>query len=204
MKERIPPTQECEIARRQAAALPSIEFHRLHRANGHKSPDKEELGQACLDVKPMALRAIRAIAPLLEAEDIYQHACLQAVRAQASFRGDSKFSTWFVSIAVNCARSYCRPAIGPVRTPQLFPSVEEVLNLQCKIDNPEDQAILRQRENQVLEAVMKLSQPYLVAVVARYYCDMRIEEIAGLLGTSKSAIKSRLFQARLALHAMLQ
>src|SRR5271169_3911593 len=43
-----------------------------------------------------------------EAEDVVQDAALKAYRKLASFRGDSKFSTWLIAITLNEARGRLR------------------------------------------------------------------------------------------------
>src|SRR5215469_8292064 len=43
-----------------------------------------------------------------EAEDVVQDAVLKAYRKLASFRGDSKFSTWLIAITLNEARGRLR------------------------------------------------------------------------------------------------
>ena len=53
----------------------------------------------------MALSMLRNEA---DAEDAAQEACLKAYRNLASFRADSKFSTWLVSITLNVARNRLR------------------------------------------------------------------------------------------------
>ena len=53
----------------------------------------------------MALSMLRNEA---DAEDVAQEACLKAYRNLASFRADSKFGTWLVSITLNVARNRLR------------------------------------------------------------------------------------------------
>ena len=53
----------------------------------------------------MALSMLRNEA---DAEDVAQEACLKAYRSLASFRADSKFGTWLVSITLNVARNRLR------------------------------------------------------------------------------------------------
>src|SRR5580698_7213719 len=43
-----------------------------------------------------------------DAEDVAQEAFLKAFRNLANFRGEAKFSTWLISIALNEARSRLR------------------------------------------------------------------------------------------------
>src|ERR1700686_5268415 len=47
-----------------------------------------------------------------EAEDGAQEAVISAYRHLASFRGDAKFSTWLVTIAINEGRKRLRKAKG--------------------------------------------------------------------------------------------
>lgn len=164
----------------------------------------DSFGQACLNAKPMAVRAIRMVAPSLEPEDIFQCACLQAFKTRASFRGESKFSTWFVTIALNCARSQLRVQFRRSRTRDLFFVVDEALDVQSQNESPEDRLLHEERDNQIFRAIGALSELSRKAVLARYYGEMSIKEVAQSLGASESAVKARLLNARLALFAVLR
>lgn len=152
----------------------------------------------------MAMRAIRTVAPRLEAEDVYQSACLQAFRNRGKFRGEAKFSTWFVTIALNCARSQCRNYFQRSRTPDLFCTVDDILDVRSEQETPEDRVLRKERDNLIFAAITKLSELSRRAVLARYYRDLRIKDMARLLGASDSATKARLFNARLALCSLLR
>jgi RNA polymerase sigma-70 factor (ECF subfamily) len=56
----------------------------------------------------------------------------------------------------------------------------------------------------VQELLDELSPDYRMAVVLRYWYDYSYAEIAGMLDTTESAIKSRLFRARQALAKELE
>jgi RNA polymerase sigma-70 factor (ECF subfamily) len=63
-------------------------------------------------------------------------------------------------------------------------------------DGPEAQATSSERQESVQELLDTLPDDYKQAVVLRYWYDMSYEEIAEVMETSVSAIKSRLFRAR--------
>ena len=53
-----------------------------------------------------------------------------------------------------------------------------------------------EKETQVRRLLDKLPEDYRAAVVLRYWYDYSYKEIAHILDTTESAIKSRLFRAR--------
>lgn len=164
----------------------------------------DSFGEACLNAKSMVVHAVRMLAPSLEPEDIFQCACLQAFKTRAAFRGDAKFSTWFVTIALNCARSQLRTEFRRARSRDLFFPVDEVGDIQHQNENPEDRLLHEERGNQLFRAIAKLSKLSRRAVVARYYGEMSIKEVARFVGASESATKARLLNARLALWSALR
>ncbi|HLU09474.1 MAG TPA: RNA polymerase sigma factor, partial [Oceanobacillus sp.] len=70
------------------------------------------------------------------------------------------------------------------------------LSLSAEEPEPEDATILSQQSEQVQELLNQLSPEYRAAVVLRYWYDYSYSEIADILDTTESAIKSRLFRAR--------
>ena len=63
-------------------------------------------------------------------------------------------------------------------------------------DGPETQAVNHEREALVQTLLATLPEEYRETVVLRYWYDMSYEEIAEVMDTTVSAIKSRLFRAR--------
>lgn len=64
--------------------------------------------------------------------------------------------------------------------------------------------MLTNERNAVVQAMLEeLSPDYRLAVVLRYWYDLSYAEIAEMLDTTESAIKSRLFRARQALASQL-
>jgi RNA polymerase sigma-70 factor (ECF subfamily) len=71
-------------------------------------------------------------------------------------------------------------------------------NLALREDDPEpeDVTILREQSAAIQKLLAKLPPDYRAAVVLRYWYDYSYVEIADILDTTESAIKSRLFRAR--------
>ena len=132
-----------------------------------------------------------------EAEDAAQEAFLRAYSHLERYDMNRSFKTWVLSIASN----HCIDRIRKRRLTWL--SLEEPLPphpaLTSDLPNP-GQATLDNERNQVVQMLLEnLSPEYRLAVVLRYWYDLSYSEIAEILETTESAIKSRLFRARQAL-----
>jgi RNA polymerase sigma-70 factor (ECF subfamily) len=76
--------------------------------------------------------------------------------------------------------------------------------LTSDIPGPEEAALTNERNALVQEMLSELSPDYRLAVVLRYWYDLSYAEIAEILDTTESAVKSRLFRARQALANQLE
>jgi RNA polymerase sigma-70 factor (ECF subfamily) len=52
--------------------------------------------------------AYRYLGSAADAEDISQDVCITLVTKLSRFRGESRFSTWLISIVINCCRDHLR------------------------------------------------------------------------------------------------
>ena len=138
-----------------------------------------------------------------EAEDVAQEAFLKAFRDLASFRGESKFSTWLISITLNEARRRLRH--------------QSILHMESLDEPREDGArsspallrdwreipseTLERREVRALlqEAINQLSPIYREVLVLRDIEELSIEETSAALAISISSVKVRLHRARIML-----
>lgn len=137
-----------------------------------------------------------------EAEDAAQEAFLRAYANLDRYDPARSFKTWLLSIASN----HCIDRIRRRRLTWL--SLEEPLPphpaLTSDTPGPEEAALDHERSTAVQGLLDELSPEYRVAVVLRYWYDYSYAEIAEMLGTTESAIKSRLFRARQALAQQLE
>jgi RNA polymerase sigma-70 factor, ECF subfamily len=132
-----------------------------------------------------------------EAEDAAQETFLRAYSHLDRYDAERPFRTWLLSIASN----HCIDRLRKRRLTWL--SIEEPLPPHPALNSdevePEDAVISNERSAAVQRMLDELSPEYRAAVVLRYWYDLSYTEIAEMLETTESAVKSRLFRARQAL-----
>ena len=118
------------------------------------------------------------------AQDAVQETFLKAYRHYDQYRGEASEITWLCRIAAN----QCRDML---RSPW-----HRHVNRRVDADSlPEGVAAFSFPDDTVLSAVMALDGKYREAVLLRYYQGLRLGEIAGALGLSEGAVRSRLRRA---------
>lgn len=142
-----------------------------------------------------------------DAEDVAQETFLRAFQNLTKFRGESKFSTWLISIALNEARSQLRRranirvfSLDEPQDPEMPSSPE---HLRDERDLPS--VVLEREEVQrlLLEAVESLPKIYKQVFLMREIEGLNINETAEILGISPSLVKVRLHRARIMLQKLL-
>ena len=135
-----------------------------------------------------------------DAEDVVQEAFLKAYRNLSSFRGDSKFSTWLLSITLNEARSRLRRA----KTPRMQ-SLDQATNDEGHISPAllrdwreiPSEALERQEVRSLLyKALDALPPTYREIFYLRDIEELCVAEVARLLQISEALVKVRLHRAR--------
>ena len=142
-----------------------------------------------------------------DAEDAAQETFLKAFRNLARFRGDAKFSTWLISIALNEARSRLRskknvkidsldeaPDGSGHVSPTLLRDWREIPS----------EALERQEVRLLLQhAVTDLPSIYREVFMLRDVEELSVNESAEALGITVASVKVRLHRARLMLQKKL-
>lgn len=158
--------------------------------------DKEAFGKIIEAYQgPVFNLAYRMLSNANEAEEAAQEAFIRAYTRLDSYNPERKFSTWLLSITSN----YCIDQIRKRRA--ILLSIDEPLPphpalMSDKAAGPESQMIHSETEVMVQSLLSELAPDYRQAVVLRYWYDFSYEEIADVMDTTVSAIKSRLFRAR--------
>ena len=143
-----------------------------------------------------------------EAEDAAQEVMINAFRHLKSFRGDAKFSTWLVTIAMNEGRQRLRKAKA-VHLESLDESKEDregdftpaVLTDWREI--PSEALEKKEMRQKLREAVEQLPPIYREVLVLRDLEELNQEETASALGINVTLVKVRLHRARMMLQKML-
>lgn len=144
---------------------------------------------------PVYNLAYRMLGNRGEAEEAAQEAFIRAYTKLDSYDPRRKFSTWMLSIASN----YCIDLLRKRRA--LLLSLDQPLPphpalMSDRADGPEAQTVDSERETMVQSLLETLPEDYRQTVVLFYWYDLSYQEIAEVMDTTVSAIKSRLFRAR--------
>jgi len=159
--------------------------------------DREAFGHIVEAYKaPVFNLAYRMLGGPLEAEDAAQEAFLRAYTKLETYRPDSKFSTWLLSITshhcIDCLR---RRRFGWLSLDAPLPSGW----VQSDDETPEQAALRNEQRERIRRLLDGLDVRYRVPIVLRYWHDQSYEEIARTLGITVAAVKTRLHRARLML-----
>ena len=142
-----------------------------------------------------------------DAEDVAQEAIVRAFRKLSSFRAESKFSTWLISITINEARTRLRRQVL-VRMESLdqLPDKDKSLSPALLRDWREipSEAIERDEVRKLIQqAVDQLPDIYREVFLLRDVEELSINEAAEALKLSIPSVKVRLHRARLMLQKQL-
>ncbi len=138
----------------------------------------------------------RMIAGREDVDDVVQDVFVQAYRSISRFRGDSAFSTWLHSIAVNMTIRHIRKSKIRQSVSIDDPSTGFENTLESSdAEAPEDAALIEERKALVRAAVDNLPEKQRTVVVLHYFEDYSCEEIAKILNCSVGTVWSRLHYA---------
>lgn len=159
----------------------------------------EEFRHLIIKYKDMAYSiAMSVIKDESYAEDIIQLAFLKAFDKLGSFKGNSKFSTWFYRIVINEAFKHSRK-----HKTEFLTYVEDLPETSSEIDN----LILKLKEDDqkyfINEALKRISMKESLILRLFYLEENSIEEISQITGWSVSNIKVMLHRARINLRHIL-
>ncbi len=132
-----------------------------------------------------------------EAEDIAQKVFLRLWKSAGRYRPSAKFTTYLFTITRNLVFNESRRRS---RHPEVSIDEREENGARHADPAPEahpDEELLRTELREAIDAAIAgLPEKQRLAVVLRRYQETPYEEIAEILGTSVSSVKSLLFRAR--------
>jgi RNA polymerase sigma-70 factor, ECF subfamily len=171
--------------------------------------EKDALSTLLQRYRPVVMRHLQRY-PVDDADrkDLMQEAMLQVVRKLHTFRGDAQFSTWLYRVTANAALMKMRSERRRRATP-LDDANPEENGMPLAIAGGEwaERADKRMESHQLnvrLErALAELPQGYREVVIEHYIEGKPLQGVADNLGTTESAVRSRLHRARASLRRML-
>ena len=142
-----------------------------------------------------------------DAEDVAQEAFVRAFRKLSTFRAESKFSTWLISITINEARTRLRrQALVRMEPLDQLPDEDKGISPALLRDWREipSEAIEREEvRNLIQQAVEQLPDIYQQVFLLRDVEELTISETAEALSISIPSVKVRLHRARMMLQKQL-
>jgi RNA polymerase sigma-70 factor (ECF subfamily) len=116
---------------------------------------------------------------ITDAEDIMQDTFLSFMQHNPVFESEEHEKAWFIRVVINKSKDYIKSGW-----------------FKNKVPLTEDLSYLPEEENGVLEEVMKLDEKYRIPIHLFYYEGYSVNEIAGIMQTKSSTIKTWLSRGR--------
>ena len=126
-----------------------------------------------------------------DAADITQEIMIKLFKNIASFKGDSKFSTWVYRVATNT----CLDELKKIRR-NSHTSINAEYDMPDTQPTPEQYIEKKELSGMVAKAIEKLSAEHRAAIVLRDIRGFSYEEIAAVFKCSVGTVKSRISRAR--------
>lgn len=138
----------------------------------------------------------RRLSDPARAEEVAQDVFVRVYRGLASFRGESRLSTWIFRITANLLAAERRPVAtepleGRGEVPREFGAV----------DRSFDDLTLRDRMD---KALRRLPAQYQVLIDGHYLKGLRYEDLAAALGLPLGTVKTQLHRAKRQLRHLLE
>jgi RNA polymerase sigma-70 factor (ECF subfamily) len=136
-----------------------------------------------------------------DAEDVAQETFIKIYRNLRSFRGESKFSTWALSIARNEGLAWLRKKASRPEEP-LEPVLEDSGGdftpalLTDWREVPPEALERKQLQECLCRAILQLPPIYREVVQLRDIDELDVQETANILGITPGSVKVRLHRAR--------
>ncbi len=142
-----------------------------------------------------------------DTEDVVQDVFLAAHQAMATYRGESRFSTWLHRIAVNRALNH--KSLAAERMRKASESLEDspALNLvdsEAGSLSPLEQLEMTELRRRLADCLGKLPAAWRAVLALRVDECLSYEEMSTVLGTAIGTIRSRLGRARVALRQCVE
>ena len=137
------------------------------------------------------------------AEDVVQDSFLQAFRSIRGFDSTRLFEPWFMRSVVNASvkmmqRSAKQVEVGDEADESLF------AELAARVESVEEQVESIEVQNQIWDAMQKLSPRQRAVIVQRYFLEMSEKEMAEEAGSAVGTVKWMLNAARERLRGLIE
>lgn len=181
------------LVRQDDEAVPSY----VVRAQGGDARAFEDLYR--MHRRDVSRLAARLLGPRGDLEDVIQEVFIQVFRSLASFRGDSRFSTWLHRVTVNVTLMHIRalrsrPNLGNELTHE--PAAPDD-------DSPADGAARAERLRALYKILDGLSEKKRAVFILHDIEGVAAAQVATLVDSNVLTVRTRLFYARKEVYAAM-
>jgi RNA polymerase sigma-70 factor (ECF subfamily) len=131
-----------------------------------------------------------------DARDIAQTVFLRVAERADDYDPNHKFFSWIYRIAVN-------ESLNLLRRNGREEALDEDADVPDGDADPERRVVDSERTRLVREALTRMSVPDRIVITLRHFSELSYREIADVIGVDEKTVKSRLFEARQRLRALL-
>lgn len=150
-----------------------------------------------------------------EARDVVQESFLLAFKHIQRFRGDAKFSTWFVRIVINLSLNRLRKRRTPLFWKRWhYPRKESgssvgetdqvVQRVADPLPNPEQQTLNRELGLRIRKAIDALPEKQKTVFILRHLDGLSIKDICQVTGMAEGTVKSYLSRSAVRIQEMVK
>jgi RNA polymerase sigma-70 factor (ECF subfamily) len=141
----------------------------------------------------------RMTGSMADAEDLAQETFIRAFQQLASFRGESKFSSWLCRVAMNASLNWRQREARRAEIHRQWSSEN------ISADSPAADSTRQDEESQRVQAALdRLPAKQRAAIILTVYQEMNHAEAARALGCSEATVSWRIFAARAKLKRWLK
>ncbi|MDO4608340.1 MAG: sigma-70 family RNA polymerase sigma factor [Clostridia bacterium] len=130
--------------------------------------------------------AVARVKNKYDADDILQDVFLRFIKSKSKINNEEHAKALLIKITINCSKS--------LLTSSWFKRTEPLSEGISVCDE----------SRETLDAVLRLPLKYRTVIHLHYYCGYSVDEIAKILSTKPSTVKSQLYRAREKLKPMLK
>jgi len=186
------------------STLMTMETEEAQIASGLRRRDPEVLDAL---IEQYQHRLLRYLAHMTRnqatAEDLFQETWIRVLEKGHQYDGKSRFATWLMTIAHNVAIDHLRKK-APASLDEMRDTEDAVpFEPMANGPSPFEQAAASEDRARIEAALEQVSPIFREVLVLRFQEQMKLEEIAKLVGIPLATVKTRLYRGVMALRPAL-
>ena len=182
----------------------AMETEEAHIATGLRRRDPEVLDALIEQYQHRLLRYLAHMTGnMATAEDLFQETWIRVLEKGHQYDGKSKFSTWLMTIAHNVAIDHLRKRTNASLDEMRDPEDGAPFEPPAKGLSPFEQVAVSEDRERIQVALEQVPAIFREVLVLRFQEQMKLEEIAKLVGIPLATVKTRLYRGVLALRPAL-